>query len=220
MGSLQVRFTTATMQIRGNRTAGLGRTDLEILKEHGFQNFDEYWFVAMSQEMELTEFIRLLEAHLLDPRGFADEVHQQRLSIGLFIEKSLREAWENGETWFVGRGQSEFKPLKSRLHPREAAEWILQRPLHRDRLPVTLCDFLTNSRAGGLDVSKAFRSRPKRDAVIQFLRTKFPPHGVPPIGKNKKALLNEVNEKLDARIDRATLGRAIKDLELHLPSRR
>jgi len=240
MGSLQVRFTTATMKIRANRTAGLGQTDLEILQEHKFQNFDEYWLIAISQEMEMTEFIRLLEAHLLDPQGFADEVHQRRLPIGRLIEHSLNEAWENGETWFVGRGpQAEYSPLKLRLRPREAAEWILQRPLQRDRLPATLRAYLESKRPQGkpLDRRAALapanvsasptnqrrrnvgRSRERRDLVMKILQTKYPPHGQPPRGRPRLKILKEVNAELQVQeppyeiIAIDTLRRALEDLK-------
>ena len=169
IGDARVRFTTATMRIRSNRTVGFYGPDEEILEECGYRDFNEYWDVAMSQEMKTSEFVRLLECHLLDPGRTADQIFGRKMRIGLLIEASLEEAWKNGESWFVG-ANTDFS--KSRLRPRGGAMWLLARPLHKDRLPATLCAYLESegdSKARGAESAGARRplvsnvSTPRRD---------------------------------------------------------
>ena len=226
IGDARARFTTATMRIRSNRTVGFGRPDEKILEECGYRDFNEYWDVAMSQEMKTSDFVRLLECHLLDPGRTADQIFGRKMRIGLLIEASLEEAWKNGEGWFVG-ASTDFS--KSRLRSRGAAMWLLARPLHKDRLPATLHAYLESERPEGGEVEhrgaardseggrRGGRTRERRDEVMKILRAKYPPDGQPPKGRPLLQILGEVNLELKTAnyepVDKSTLVRALRDLK-------
>jgi len=225
IGDARVRFNTATMRIRSNRITGsLLRGDEEILKECGYRDANEYWDVAMSEEMTVSDFVTLLEGHLLDPGRTADEIHGRAVRISKLVEDSLHKAWQNGESWFIGAKDANSDFTKSRVRPREAAMWLLGRPLHKDRLPATLCAYLENQRPengklGGSSraaSARGGRTRERRDEAMKFLLTKYPPDGQPPKGRPLSQLLKDLNLELKARnyepISRDTLRLALKDL--------
>lgn len=224
IGDARVRFTNATMLIRSNRITGsLLRGDEEILKECGYRDANEYWDVALSEEMTVSDFVTLLEGHLLDPGRTADEIHGRAVRISGLVEDSLHNAWQNGENWFIGAKDANSDFTKSRVRPREAAMWLLGRPLHKDRLPATLCAYLENEgpeggKLGGPQAASARggRTRERRDEAMKFLLTKYPPDGQPPMGRPLAQVLKDLNLHLEVLnyepISRDTLRLALKDL--------
>lgn len=206
IGDLQVRLTNATMRIRANRTMGILQDELEVLEEYDFKGgFAEYWSVALSQEMTVKNFIYLLEGHLLDVQQFADEVHLKKMPIATLIAQSIREARNNNEQWFIEPGK-ECNEL--RLRPQEAALWLLQRPLHADRLPSTLREFLS----GPTPKKQGEPQGRKISAVIKWLRQAYPPTGVPPLDIRHGKILDRLPPDIGS-VDGKTLGRAIKWLK-------
>ena len=224
IGALQAKFITATARILASRTAGVWHvedlkiwndlgpdgarrvSDLNILNEVGFADFNEYWSVALSQEVDVKDFIDLLYTHLIDPQQFADELHLQKLPLQMHITRSLREAQQNRENWFIGTSDD---LMKLRLHPRKAAQWLLQRPLYADRVPLTLRDFLN-----GVEIASTLPKRPratrtKVGAVAEWLRKRFPPDGLPPVGHHKGKLLKELTPSIGV-VSTKTLSRAIQ----------
>jgi hypothetical protein len=170
----RARLTTATANIRLNRTIGGGRSDDEILKEDGYHDANDYWRDALSQEMEVSDFVRLLESRLLDPARTADERRGVTVPARMLIESSLREAIDNGEPWFIRGREGALK-----LQPRRASEWFMHRPLDQDRLPTTLRAFLESgngaqtpavmAKAGAIDKQPlhAPRRRGRKPVVLR-----------------------------------------------------
>lgn len=198
-----MRFIKATAEIRANRTVGFGRADDEILRQNGFLDACEYWKVALAQEMEVPEFVRLLETHLLDPARTAEEISGAALPIEMSIVQSLQEAFENGEGWLF-QPRSGGNGLKSfRLRPREAAEWLLARPLDRDRVPDTLraclelggqCDLSIAPRAPGATAKEA-SPRKRGRKPEQISRVKLEMRAAIESGEMKPSDLEDVAEK-------------------------
>jgi hypothetical protein len=149
VGNAMVRFITATAKIHGNRTAGLGRNDSEIVIENGFQNLDDYWATAIgpNSKMGESEFARLLEGHLQDPAHFAKELNGQTPSLIMLIRHSLDVAFKNGEKWFFQPSDENGPPSERRVLVRAAAEWLLGEPLHADRVPASLRAYLLRAKS-------------------------------------------------------------------------
>jgi len=224
IGDAMARFKIATMKIRAHRSTpgryaedkSLTDRDRKTVEDEGFKDIDDYWRLTLAQEMTVREFVELLDAHLVDPERVVEQTRGQKVRIDMLIQTSLKQAWDNGESWFIRpankdtvphRGSAvdqrkdlsrfpeadrikvielqDFNarpwigpPPEAMLHPREAALWLLARPLHADRVPATLRTYLENDAAP-----------PDNDAQNNLLglvkgihRRLWPPHGDPPEG--------------------------------------
>jgi hypothetical protein len=142
VGDARVRLIIANGKIMANHTAGSGWSDEEIIRQEGFGDWNGYWKIALAQEMKVSDFVFLLETHMLDPDRTAREIKGAAITIRMLITSSLREAFENHESWLFQAKSGSEKLEDYRVRPREAAEWFLSRPLDRDRLPEKLRAFL------------------------------------------------------------------------------
>jgi hypothetical protein len=165
IASAKVRFIIANSKIKGIRSAGLGLSDEknisekhrdewlgalaqageEAIRQEGFADWNHYWLVALSQEMTVPDFVFLLETHLLDPAQLAAEIKRTAVPLRTLVMQSLREAFENNESWLFQARNGGRTLQDHRLRPREAAEWFLRRPLDQNKLPDTLRAFLESS---------------------------------------------------------------------------
>jgi hypothetical protein len=175
VGDARVRFIIANSKIRGNRTVDPVWFDdeviMEIIRQAGFDDWTGYWTTALAQEMTASNFVFLLETHLLDPARMAAEIRGSVIPIRALIMSSLREAFENRESWlFQARGGS--RNLEDyRVHPREAAEWFLRRPLDRDKIPATLRAFLDSGapRNASTGIEPLRTGAPGRPSSMHFV---------------------------------------------------
>jgi hypothetical protein len=222
-----VRFIIANSKIRGNRSAGLGlssekniseklrdewlgalaRADEEAIQQEGFVDWNDYWLVALSQEMTVPDFVRLLETHLSDPARLAAEIKQTAVPIRMLVMSSLREAFANDESWLFQARNGGRTLQDYRLRPREAAEWFLRRPLDKDKLPGTLRAFLESSGrqlgASAQSGQPVFGARP---APKISPATK----GKPQLAETAKALREIYGERSPANVNRSAMQEAVK----------
>ena len=143
-----IRHTSVTFLIGKSRGEGF-EIEEEICKAAGYRDADEYWHVATSEPMKALSFAHLLSVHLIDPTERLSEFDRRSLVLQR-IESSLQFAFKTGEIWFIkdplpsdGGGTGDLKALM--LHPRAAAEWLLNRPKRKDLVPPGLKAFLGRS---------------------------------------------------------------------------
>jgi hypothetical protein len=160
----RTRLAMADLLVAREKTIGTGRPDEETYAEAGFCSTDEYWSDATAETMDLPKFIHRLAIHFLNPslEGSGDWYK-------LDLQDALQFAAENGEPWFIEVGGK-----KRRLHPREAAEYLLSRPNREHLVPPGLKAFLTNSRkpAATHKATKTPKksSFPKQGPIIEMMR--------------------------------------------------
>jgi hypothetical protein len=128
------RLAMADHLIASERLKGVKRTDESIYVEVGFANADEYWRDATAAVMELPDFVHQFAIHFLQPEGGSAYYK-------LDLEDALRFAAENGEPWFIKLDRGEL-----RLHPREAAVYLLAQPKCEHLVPPGLKTFLESQK--------------------------------------------------------------------------
>jgi hypothetical protein len=182
IGDARVRFTLATAAIRAKNTVGTGERDEEIAKRNGYADMGEYWADALAHEMDVPDFVRLIETHLLDPARTADQIFGRALPLERFILKALREAFKNNETWVFQARDGGNKLEDMRLRPREAVVWLMRRPFDRDKAPQTLRAFLQQAETDNTAPRSRAGAKPKADwdVVREALKIRIKeigPHG-------------------------------------------
>ena len=113
VGDVKVRFIIATEKIRGNHITDLGLSDEEIIRQQGFTGWNEYWHIALAQEIEVLEFVRLLETHLLDPARTAKEIKNVIIPIRNLVMSSLGEAFKNRRKLAVSSARRRAEPHRT-----------------------------------------------------------------------------------------------------------
>ncbi|HLG85671.1 MAG TPA: hypothetical protein VKZ79_00575 [Alphaproteobacteria bacterium] len=151
IGDARVRFILATTAIRTNNTVARLHTDEEILADHGYRSTAEYWEAALSETMPATKFVDLLETHLTTPPRLALEIEGKTPRLGMLIAATIRQAAMSCESWLKRsaalpsiEGVTDLEQYH--LDPRDAALWLLKRPMDRDKLPLSLQAYLGTSK--------------------------------------------------------------------------
>jgi hypothetical protein len=106
----------------------------------------KYWDAILSEPTAVASFARLLSVHTAE--------NGQELEYGeIAILRALRDAAESGEISFIGDttpllAGDETNPtringlVKVKVHPRAAAEWLLNRPMREHLVPDSLAQYL------------------------------------------------------------------------------
>jgi len=139
------RFPLVTQLI--NQTVAFGvRDEAEIFKAaYGDRTGRKYWDTCLSEPTLVYTLAHTLSAHLAEN---ADQLELYRIA----IIRTLRDAAETGERWFIGDispllavedGQRDFANLERiKIHPRDAVEWLLSKPRREHLVPESLRTFL------------------------------------------------------------------------------
>ena len=126
-----VRETLALQALICKRLTGCGPSEAQIIAEHGYSDVNAFWNVWTSETMEVVRFIHILSILLSDPSPNSLELAKTGLC------EALDEAVTTNQPWLIrDRTWDDFE--KRKLHPRDAARWLLTLGKRANLVPESL----------------------------------------------------------------------------------
>jgi hypothetical protein len=148
----QVGETLALEALKSERLTGCIRSHAEILAEHGYSHPDVFWNVWTSETMSVVKFIHSLSILSNDPEPESFKLTKTHLC------KAMDEAIITKEPWLIQDHQKPDDLEKRRLHPRDAARWLLKEQKRANLVPEGLRAFI--ERTDNPDSSKGSSRAP------------------------------------------------------------
>jgi hypothetical protein len=124
----ELRFVQLHIRVVNNRLTGQ-QTTKEICEAEGM-TVEQYWSLALSEEMDAASFEQFL------CQGFFSPKCENQYFLRLHIRRALRLALESGQAWI--RKCADDKLI---LEPREATKWLLSKPRRDHVVPPELREY-------------------------------------------------------------------------------